>query len=85
MSKTDRTRPWRVQVSDSFNNKYKHVGNTMYAHDGTSEHYWKRLTSCACHMCSNKKYYKREKRRVRTSWRALRQRLLADHTHAWEV
>lgn len=77
MSKTDRTRPWRVQIADPLNNRFKYVGNPSWSQDGSSDHYWKKLVSCPCTMCSPKKTWQWEKRKKRTAWRKERAKLLA--------
>ena len=77
MSRTDKTRPLRIQEEDPAMEKYKKVGNLMWPKDGTSEHYWRKLVSCSCWGCGNKKARKESKRSARTRLKNIRQKSLA--------
>lgn len=66
MSRTDNTRPYRVQIADPYNKKYE-KGNGWH---------WKPMCSRKCWCCTNK-CFKYEKRRDRVNWRKERQELMA--------
>ena len=65
VSRTDRTRPYRVQIADPLNRRFRMVGS-----DATQWNwFWKKMhaaTQCWC--CSNK-YWTREKRKCRDEWK----------------
>lgn len=63
MSRTDKTRPYWVQIDDPLNNRFKRIGN---------EWHYKPMVSRTCWCCTNK-YYRYEKRVSRTNWRKERQ------------
>jgi hypothetical protein len=92
MSRTWRTRPWRVQVADPNNWPYLREhhdhrdgvcdlapARVAYDHRGGcyGDYFWKKLVTCSCWMCGNRKYRKRYKRAARNRWRSARQRILA--------
>lgn len=77
MSRTDKTRPWRVQHADPHNQRFRMVGCTMWPTDGTSEWFWKKLEGASCRTCCSQKFsYQWEQRKSRCDWRQERQKLL---------
>lgn len=65
MSKTDKDRPYRVQIADPTNRRFRMVGSDAVKYGW----FWKKMhpaTQCWC--CSNK-YWLREKRKRRSNWK----------------
>lgn len=85
MSRTDKTRPYWVQVNDPLNNRFRRVGQfgTTIDKDGNwIDHEWHYKPMCVrkCDCCTNK-YYRFEIGRERMQWRKERQELLA----SWQI
>lgn len=67
MSKTDKTRPYQIQVNDPYNKRF------IYWKDPTREGHiwvWKRLYSCSKWCCSQKKAWLHENKQERTRLRS---------------
>lgn len=65
MSRTDKDRPYQVQIADPTNQRFRMVGS----HVRWGDRFWKKMhpaTQCWC--CSNK-YWLREKRKRRSGWK----------------
>lgn len=71
MSRTDKTRPMWVIENDPLYDRFKYVGNVGFPQDGTSEHYWKRVTSCHNSNCcgKNSPWIRKEKTKRRHGWK----------------
>lgn len=55
MSKTDKTRPWKVAYEDPHNRRFRMVGVQLWPKEGGkhNEWPWKKLTSCHHSGCCN--------------------------------
>lgn len=65
MSKTDRTRPYSVQIADPLNQRFRMVGSDAQEWDW----FWKKMhpaTQCRC--CSHRAWLP-EKRKRRSGWK----------------
>lgn len=80
MSRTDKTRPYRVIQDDPYYEQFKMIGNVGYPMDGTSEHYWKRVTSCHDSNCcgKNSPWTCKESSRRRHGWKRELRKMLVD-------
>jgi hypothetical protein len=77
MSRTYNTRPIRIIEEDPAMEKFKMVGSMYWPEDATSEHFWRKINSCSCWGCGNKKAHHGVKRTARVRWRSTRQKSLA--------
>lgn len=68
MSKTDKTRPGRVNEADPLNQRFLKIGSM--------EHFFKRMGDVrGCWCCSQKHQYASEQRSNRTKWKQDRRKL----------
>lgn len=69
MSRTDKDRPYLVQIKDPLNQRFRKKGSYTWPRLGTEEHFWKPMwASTTCWCCSNR-YYQRFKRKRRSGWK----------------